>query len=68
MKRKILTDLIIGWLLFIGLIALIIIEQQLASPWNRITNGLWFAGTIAMGFFIIRGAYRLIKYEIGRRQ
>jgi hypothetical protein len=68
MKRKILTDIGISWILFISLFGLIILEQQLSSPWDRITNGLWFIGTVAMAFFLGRGMYRLVKFEWGKRQ
>lgn len=68
MKRKILIDLGIAWLVFISLFGIIYIEQQIGSPWNRITNGLWIVGAIALVFFLVRGSYRLIRYEIDRRK
>jgi len=63
MKRKIIIDIAISWLLFIGLYALIIIGQNLGAPWNRITNGLWLVGAVALVFFLGRGMYRLLKYQ-----
>jgi hypothetical protein len=66
-KRKILTDIGISWLLFISLFVVIILEQHLNPPWNRITNGLWFIGMITMTFFLIRGMFRLVKFERNKR-
>lgn len=68
MKRKIIIDIVISWLLFIGLYLLIVIEQNLESPWDRITNGLWFVGAIALVFFLGRGMSRLVKYQRDKKQ
>lgn len=61
-KRKVINDIVMSWLLFIGLIVIITVEQGLESPWNRITNGLWLIDAIALIFFTSRGFSRLYKY------
>lgn len=68
MKRKVWIDLLITWVLWIGLFGLLILEHHVEAPWNRVTNGLWVATFIATAFFMFRGAYRLIRYEIERRK
>jgi len=67
MKRKVIKDLVYAWLIFIGMFALIAIEQGLASPWNRITNGLWVLGAVALVFFMGRGLYRLYQYQRSKK-
>lgn len=66
-KRKVVKDLAYSWLIFIGMIVLIIIEQGLDFPWNRITNGLWVLGAVTLIFFMGRGFYRLFQYQRSRK-
>ncbi len=61
-KRQLLTNLLYPCLIFAGLVVLIIIEQGLASPWDRITNALWILGVIAFVFFLCKGFLYLGKY------
>ena len=62
LKRQIIFDLALSWIIFIGLFVTIAIEASLDYPWTRITNALWFIGMIACAFFMGRGFHRLYKY------
>ena len=65
MKRKAIKDLVYSWLIFIGMFVIIAIERGLDYPWNRITNGIWVLGAVALVFFMGRGFYRLYQFMKG---
>lgn len=67
MKKQLVSNFFYSWLIFMGLIALIVIEQNLTSPWDRITNALWILGVIALIFFMGKCLHNLFKYVTSMR-
>ena len=62
LKRQVIFDLALSWVIFMGLIVNLAIEASCDYGWTMITNAIWVVGMIALAFFMGRGFYRLAKY------
>ncbi|KKN59253.1 hypothetical protein LCGC14_0543520 [marine sediment metagenome] len=62
LKKQVIFDLALSWIIFMVIIATIVIEANVEYPWTRTTNALWIGGMIVLAFYIGRGVYRLTKY------